>query len=69
MLSRRFRPRAWSFDGRHSAAASIFHMLAARWRPLSVELRNKTAEPDPDDFRTNRHKRLPSGWSPWLLIK
>jgi len=68
MLSRRHPRGPILYDGWHSDAASMFRMLAARWRPVVPSLQNDdTGGWDHD--QPERHKRLPTYWSPWQLIK
>jgi hypothetical protein len=71
MLSRRIRRRSWAYDELpHHNKASMFSMLATRWRPMAAELRNADAAEDRAIPPENEHrKRLPACWSPWLLIK
>ena len=71
MLSRRIRRRSWAYDELpHHNKASMFSMLATRWRPMAAELRNADAAEDRAIQPENEHrKRLPACWSPWLLIK
>jgi hypothetical protein len=71
MLSRRIRRRSWAYeDMPHHNSASMFSMLATRWRPVAAELRNAdAAEGSAVEPADERRKRLPACWSPWLLIK
>jgi hypothetical protein len=68
MLSRPLRRRSWAHEYRHQGdVPSLFRMLARGWRPVLPGLRRPEKVDDGPSLEPER--KIPTYWSPWLLIK